>query len=123
DHSVRRVTAASVTENVRWVLDPDTQAYQRVDYEAIQSMEAVDSRTVRFRLRESFSPFLGLLANGTGLTDVQCLVRRDPRTRPVGAGPYELVEWLPGDRLELRAFPDDHGQAIPRVTVFSCGLL
>jgi peptide/nickel transport system substrate-binding protein len=115
-HSGRRVTAASVIENFRRILDPNTQAYQRVDYEAIQSMEAVDPRTVRFRLRESFSPFLGLLASGTGLTDVQCLARRDPRTRPVGAGPYEVVDWLPGGRLELRAFPEYHGKDIPHVT-------
>jgi peptide/nickel transport system substrate-binding protein len=118
-HSGRRVTAESVIENFNRILDPDTQAYQRVDYEAIQSMEAVDPRTVRFRLRESFAPFFGLVANGTGLTDVQCLVRRDPRTRPVGAGPYELVDWLPGDRLELRAFPDYQGKDIPRVTEVS----
>jgi peptide/nickel transport system substrate-binding protein len=118
-HSGRRVTAASVVENFRRILDPATGAFQRVDYEVIESMAVVDPRTVRFRLRQPFAPFLGLLANGTGLTDVECLAHRDPKTRPVGAGPFELVEWRPGDRLDLRAFPGYHGTDRPRVAEVS----
>lgn len=118
-HSGRPVTAESVVENFRRVLSAETQAYQRLDYQVIESMEVIDTRTVRFRLREAFSPFLGLLANGTGMTDVRCLPTRDPRTRPVGAGPYEVTDWLSGDRLELRAFPGYHRKNAAKVAEIS----
>jgi peptide/nickel transport system substrate-binding protein len=114
-HSGRPVTAESVVENFRRVLSAEARTFQQLDYQVIASMEAVDPRTVRFRLREAFAPFLGLLANGTGLTDVRSLERRDPRTMPVGAGPYEVVAWRPGDRLELRAFAGHHRRGLPRV--------
>jgi peptide/nickel transport system substrate-binding protein len=107
-HSGRPVTAESVVENFRRVLSAETRTFQRLDYQVIDSLEVIDPRTVRFRLRDAFAPFLGLLANGTGMTDVRCLTARDPRTRPVGAGPYEVTEWLSGDRLELRAFAGYH---------------
>jgi peptide/nickel transport system substrate-binding protein len=118
-HSGRPVTAESVVENFTRVLSAEAGTFQRLDYQVIDSMEVADPRTVRFRLREAFAPFLGLLANGTGMTDVRCLPGRDPRTRPVGAGPYEVIDWLPGDRLELRAFPGHHRKDAAQVAEVS----
>src|SRR5262245_45526332 len=102
-HTGREVTAQSVVENFERILAPDSPSYQRPDYQVVERVEALDSRTVRFRLREPFAPFLGLLANSTGMTDVTAVTSRDARTQPIGAGPFELVRWVPGDHLELRA--------------------
>ncbi len=114
-HSGRAVTAEAVVENFDRICAPDSQSFQRSDYEVIASLTALDQSTVRFELREPYSPFLGLLANATGMTDVRSIATRDPRTSPVGAGPYELVRWASGDHLELRAFSDYHLAKVPRV--------
>lgn len=113
-HTGRALTARCVVENFKRVLAPDSPSYQRVDYEVIERVEALDARTVRFTLREAFAPFLALLANNTGMTDVEGLASRDPRTQPIGAGPYELVRWIPGEQLELRAVADYHRPDVPR---------
>jgi peptide/nickel transport system substrate-binding protein len=107
-HTGRDLTAASVVENFERILAPDSPSYQRPDYHVVERVEALDARTVRFALREPFAPFLGLLANNTGMTDVRALASRDARTQPIGAGPYELVRWVPGEHLELRAVGDHH---------------
>lgn len=113
-HTGRELVAQSVVENFERILSPDSPSYQRSDYHVVERVEALDSRTVRFTLRESFAPFLGLLANSTGMTDVNALASRDARTQPIGAGPYELVRWVPGEHLELRAVPDYHRTGVPR---------
>jgi peptide/nickel transport system substrate-binding protein len=113
-HTGRELTAQSVVENFERILAPDSPSYQRPDYQVVERVEALDLRTVRFRLREPFAPFLGLLANSTGMTDVTALASRDARTQPIGAGPFELVRWMPGDHLELRAVANYHRSGVAR---------
>jgi peptide/nickel transport system substrate-binding protein len=113
-HSGRELTAEAVVENFARICGANSPSYQRFDYQVVERVEGLDRLTVRFTLRESFAPFLGLLANNTGITDVAALEAGDPRTRPIGAGPYELVDWIPGERLELRAFADYYQPGLPR---------
>jgi peptide/nickel transport system substrate-binding protein len=113
-HTGRKLTAQSVVENFERILAPDSPSYQRPDYQVVERVEALHARTVRFALREPFAPFLGLLANNTGMTDVKALASRDARTQPIGAGPYELVRWVPGEQLELRAVADYHRPDVSR---------
>jgi peptide/nickel transport system substrate-binding protein len=114
-HTGRAVSADAVRENFARICAPDSTAFQRHEYGVIHAMEVMDAHALRFRLREPFAPFLGLLANGTGITDVQALEARDPKSSPVGAGPYELARWVAGQHLELRAFADYHRPGLPRV--------
>ena len=113
-HSGRPVLADAVVENFARILAPDSPSYQKPDYGIVAEVVALDERTVQFRLHEPFAPFPALLANSTGMTDVSTIATRDPRTRPVGAGPYEMVHWEPGDRLELRTFSEYHRPGLPR---------
>lgn len=114
-HTGRLVTAEAVRENFDHICAPGSTAFQRNEYAVIASIDTPDRHHIRFHLREPFAPFLGLLANGTGMTDVRALATRDPRTSPVGAGPYQLASWAPGRHLELQAFPEYHRAGLPRV--------
>jgi peptide/nickel transport system substrate-binding protein len=80
----------------------------------IESVEAVDPRTVVIRLKQPFGPFLSSLTctqNGSILpahifrgTDV--LTNPASQDKPIGAGPFKLVEWVKGSHLRLTANED-----------------
>jgi peptide/nickel transport system substrate-binding protein len=81
--------------------------------------EALDERTVQFRLPEPFSPFLDYLTFGIlpahlleGLTPEELI--DDPfNMAPVGSGPYRFVNMIVDDGqiagVALQAFDDYHG--------------
>lgn len=102
-HSGRRVTAEAVRQNFERILDPRAGCYQRADYAVIDRIDVLDELTVRFVLSEPFAPFPSLLANSTGIADLD----GDPETQatsPVGAGPFTLQSWERGSHLRLVRF-------------------
>lgn len=90
-----------VVATYRALLDPASGATERAAYAELTGVEQLDVHTVRFRLARPWAAFphtlvLGILpseAFGVPLPDV----------RPVGTGPYKLVEWRKGDRMVLEA--------------------
>jgi peptide/nickel transport system substrate-binding protein len=66
---------------------------------AIKDIETPDAETVVVTLSKPFGPFLFSLA---------CDIFKNPAslTQPVGAGPFELTEWVRGDHLTLVRNPN-----------------
>lgn len=106
--------AEDVAATFQGVVDPALKSRYAHTYRRIEDIEILDSRTLRFVLREPHATFL---------TDLELPIvrRQDARRRiateqdpfPVGAGPYRLVKRGAGV-LELRANPHWHRGA-PRV--------
>lgn len=107
-------------QDVKWTYD-STMGEQLVTskksgYSAVASIEAPDAQTVIFRLREANGGLfdnlnLGIVPTGTD-TNVA-------KTRPIGAGPYKVVNFRTDESVELEAFEQYHGGApkIKNVTV------
>ncbi|MGJ3507230.1 ABC transporter substrate-binding protein [Enemella sp. A6] len=79
------------------------------------SMEAPDEHTVVLKFdRPNFS-FLGDLTNLPGTvvspTAVKKMGEEEFGNNPVGAGPYKLERWAPGEELVLTTNPDYWGEA------------
>jgi peptide/nickel transport system substrate-binding protein len=88
---------------------------KRPDELAVKPIEVVDDYTVRFRLRYPSGSFLAVLVNPrAGIVPEHLLKGTDLNTaefnrRPVGTGPFKLVEWRRGERLVMEANDQYHG--------------
>ena len=106
--------------DVKWTYDDlikegtKAQAFRIIT--TLQSVDAPDAKTVVFNLKETDALFLVGLAGYYGAnvlpkhlyegTDV----RKNPyNTRPVGTGPFKVVELVTGSHLTLEANPDYYG--------------
>ncbi|GAA3863919.1 ABC transporter substrate-binding protein [Saccharothrix violaceirubra] len=105
--------ADDVVATYRALLDPRTGSTERATYAGLTGVEQLDVHTVRFTLDHSWAAFphlltLGILPSesltGAPLADI----------KPVGTGPYRVVEWRKGDRLVLEANPTYFG-GVPEV--------
>lgn len=113
-HDGVSLTAADVVYTFETILDPQLRAPQRTLYVPIDSIEAVDDRTVRFTLHEPFAPFLSYLDMGIVPRHL-AEAGHNLGSMPVGSGPYRLRRWEKGSRVRLEANPD-HWAGVPTVT-------
>jgi len=91
-------------------------------FAAVESVEAVNARTVRFRLATPFAPFLYSLANnGAGIVNPAVAVHAKDgdhaggwlSAHTAGSGPYRLARWDLGQRLVMEPNPH-YGGPKPR---------
>lgn len=84
-------------------------------FSAIDSVSAVDSHTVEFRLAEPYAPFLSNLAYPTGLIVSPAAVAAHGAEfgrNPSGTGPFRFVEWISNSRVVI-ARDDAHWDGAP----------
>ncbi|MFH0810046.1 MAG: ABC transporter substrate-binding protein [Pseudomonadota bacterium] len=111
-HDGRILNAQDVVHTFRSILDPALASPRREGLSHLRGVEATGPLTVRFTLKEPYAPFTDEL--------MQPIVPRDAGKKnsfgqhPVGTGPYRLVRWLPGERLDLAAF-GGHFARTPKV--------
>jgi peptide/nickel transport system substrate-binding protein len=100
-HDGREMTSADVAYTFRRFLDPAFVSARKGAYRMLREVTVVDAQTVAFRLVEPSASFpinlvMGIVPAGTGPESAQ---------RPIGSGPYQLVEFVPDDHVTLRPFP------------------
>ncbi len=110
-HDGSDFTADDVKYTIDRILNPETRSPQRGGLAQITSVEAVDRSTVRITTRAAFAPILTNLAINAYILPRAAHTRlgRDFARRPVGTGPFKMVEWVPEERIILEANPDYHG--------------
>jgi peptide/nickel transport system substrate-binding protein len=112
-------------ESVRYSLNRHltlSGSFRRSEIGAMESVEVVDPRTVRIRLKVASSPFLSQLTDRAGMIVSPRAAEAAGRqfgNAPVCAGPYRLVERVAQDRIVVERF-DGYWDAarihIPRIT-------
>ncbi len=111
-HHGRELDAEDVIASFKRILDKETGSPARVNLQVIESMEAVDKHTVRFRLTIPYSGFAEVLGERQAK-----ILPRDKldtlTTQPIGTGPYRFKEFLPGDHLTLVKNPDYYEKGVP----------
>src|SRR3954449_4446566 len=93
----------------------------------VASVEAIDARHVRFKLKEPWPDFMVFYATATGAgwvvpkKYVEKVGEDGFKKAPIGAGPYKFVSFDPGIELTLEAF-DGYWRKKPSVKrlVFRC---
>lgn len=110
-HDGTTLEAQDVVATYEAALDPDNGSPVAADLTAVETVEAVDGRTVRFTLRHRQSSFVTATVLGVLPTDG---VDAQSPTELVGTGPYEVADYRSGERLVLSR-NDDYWGAAPEV--------
>jgi peptide/nickel transport system substrate-binding protein len=103
-------------EDVKFIferlMDEKTAIAHREYYKDIDSVQVVDSHTVKIKLKNVNSMFLFNLARPDSvIINKQAADRL--KSAPIGTGPFKFVEWVPGDHITLIKFGDYHRKGIP----------
>ena len=98
--------------DVKWtydsMMDPNFVTSKRSGYATVDHIEAPDDHTVIFKLKEPNPGIFDNLTVGILPTGADTNVYK---TKPIGAGPYKVVDFRPDDRVVLEAFDQWHGGA------------
>lgn len=99
-HHGREVDAEDVKVTIARVIDKATGSVARVNFEIIDTMEVIDSHTIRFMLKAPYAGFAEVLSDRQAR-----VVPRDKLEtigqEPIGTGPFKFKSYRPADRVEL----------------------
>src|SRR4029077_14725873 len=111
----------------RAIMDPRNPVPTRLGFDRIADIRALDQVTLRVRLRSPFAPFLTYFFETENYPVLPAhVLAMHPKlagsqfdSLPIGTGPYRVLSWRRGERLDLKAFPFYFGEtpAIRRVSV------
>jgi peptide/nickel transport system substrate-binding protein len=124
----RPLTAADVVFTFHAIMNPRNAIPSRAGYDDIERIEAPNAHTIVVRLKRRFSSILSFFfAPGQGfpvlpahvLAAYPSLNTVAFNSLPIGSGPYRVVRWVRGERLELAANSSYFGGApkIDRIVV------
>lgn len=108
------VTVDDVLGTYRAIMQ-DEKSPAREYTAVIDKMEKVDDRTIRFITKYPYAPFprwvslISILPQAT----YQAVGAEQFARKPVGSGPYTVVNWIKDDHLELAANPQYWGGVPP----------
>jgi peptide/nickel transport system substrate-binding protein len=104
--------------NIDRICDPEVKAWVRPYYEDIDQVEAVDTSTLRVRMKEPSGALPMALAGyfqGIPMVSPQAVEKygEDWKRHPVGTGPFMMQEWIPGKHVLLAKNPHYFKQGLP----------
>ncbi|MFZ1339558.1 MAG: ABC transporter substrate-binding protein [Paracoccaceae bacterium] len=114
-HNGEAFTSADVKYSFERILDPATASGYAGLYAQIDSIETPDAKTVTFRLKSPFGPFLTNLATNGQIVNRAAIESGDPARNPVGTGPFTFVEWMQGDHITLQKNPSYFKPGLPHL--------
>jgi ABC-type transport system substrate-binding protein len=101
------LNAAAVKYTIERMKDPKRAAPMAVLFAPITAVRTVGDYTVELETKEPFASLRNNLAHvNTGIVSPTADRARGPEfgRKPVGAGPYQVAEWVSGDRIVLKRF-------------------
>jgi len=118
-HDGTPFNAEAVKATFDRVTNPDNKLKRYNLYKNIAKTEALDASTVRFTLKEPFSPFINTLAHPSGvIISPAALAQYGSKgiaQHPVGTGPFKFVEWKATDYLKVEKFDGYWRKGYPKV--------
>jgi len=113
-HDGTAFDAAAARANLERLMDKERNATNRPLWDPIQSLDAPDATTIVIHTRAPFSQLPNSLAHGSGAMVSPAAIQKFGDTgiaqNPVGAGPYILDSFRPGQELTLKAFEGYWGE-------------
>lgn len=103
-HDGVEFTAEDVKFTAERAIDPATGNPTRSAWGPIESVEAVDEKTVVFTFETPFGPFVNFMADPFGSMICKSGVETHGdqfANNPVGTGPWQFVSWTRGDEIVL----------------------
>ena len=110
------VTAEDVVFSFLRLRDQEDSAYNSM-FQVIETVEAVDEKTVVFTLEYPAAPFLGSVemfnAGIVPKAAVEAMGDDAFAQNPISSGPFKLKEWRPNDRVILERNPHYWREGLP----------
>ncbi len=107
-HDGTPFNADAVKFNVERMLDPERNTTNRPIWSPISGANVVDDLTVQITTTEPYAMLLNTLAHGSGAMVSPTAIEKNGdesmTTNPVGAGPYMLESFNPGQEVVLKAY-------------------
>jgi len=105
-HDGTECTAEDVVFSLERVRDPGTGSPHKDKLLEVEAIQAVDKRTVKITTKRPFAPMLSYLCNartGTQIVSKKAVEKYGAEygKNPVGTGPFKLVDWKPGEKVEF----------------------
>ena len=109
-HNGRELVADDIVWNIQRVQDPKVAAHVRPLSLTVKSVEAVDRYRVALRTEKPTPAVLDLF-------DTMYIMAKeaapDIQKSGIGTGPFQLVEWIPGDKVVFKKFPNYFKKDLP----------
>lgn len=109
-HDGSPVTSKDVVFSFERILEPDNASFMAQFIPFVDTVKAVDELTVEFKLKYPFALFPSRISVAKIVP--KKLVERDVKAfdaKPVGSGPYRIVEATPEDKIVFAAHRDYNG--------------
>ncbi len=106
-HDGEPFTARDVVFTYNTVTDPETPTPYGANYGPVKSVQAVDDHTVLVTYTEIFAPALESWAMGIiprHLLEGTDIGKSELNRKPIGTGPYRLIEWVTGQKVMLESY-------------------
>jgi peptide/nickel transport system substrate-binding protein len=111
-HDGKPFDAEDVKFTFERLRDPKAGIAHPEYYADVESVQAVDSHTIKIKMKNVNSLFLFNLARPDSI-----IVNRQAvdklKTAPVGTGPFKFVEWARGSHITLTRFEGYHQKGLP----------
>lgn len=109
----RQVTAEDVKASFERIKALGAKSPRSGNYAVVESIEAVDATTVRFKLKAPKADLLNAMADQYDLVIPKEIAARgeDAITKPedvIGSGPYEVAAFEAGQRIAVKKRPDGY---------------
>ena len=117
-HDGSDFNAAAVKATFDRVTNPDNKLKRYTLYKNIAKTEALDPTTVRFTLKEPFSPFINTLAHPSGVIISPAALTKHGKAiaqNPVGTGPFKFVEWKSTEYMKVAKWDGYWKKGYPKV--------
>lgn len=118
-HDGTEFNAQAVKINFDRVKNPDNALVRFNQFNRIVQVDVVDPLTVRFVLKEPFSPFINTIAHPSAAIISPAALRQYGNTgialHPVGTGPFKFVEWRQSEYIKGSRFDGYWRSGYPKV--------
>jgi len=108
-HDGTPFTSADVKFNYELYIDPQTPTAYAESFRQVTSVEAPDPYTFVVHYDKPYAPALmswGMPVHPKHLLEGQDVTKSRLARKPVGTGPYTLVEWEAGEKIVLESNPE-----------------
>jgi peptide/nickel transport system substrate-binding protein len=119
-HDGTPFNAQAVIDNWNWIMDPKNASARASDLALVQELSAPDPYKLVVKFKTPFSPFLGTIADRTGMISSPTAMKKygaDYDLHPVGTGPFEFVSWNKNDKLTIKKNPKYWDPSMPKVDI------
>jgi peptide/nickel transport system substrate-binding protein len=102
-HDGLPLTAYDVEFTFNSILDPELKAPSRKSFEIIEKITVIDSFKIKFKLKNSYAPFLVNAQVGIVPKHICEVSSNILQRKPLGSGPFKFVKWKPDLYIKLLA--------------------